>query len=736
MGNVVGIDLGTTNSVAAFKFADVEVVTNDENSPPDRKLTRSVVAEEQGKLLIGEKAYNQLRLDPENVIISIKRLIGRGFSDSVVQQQLSRFGYKITQSSQGTENSLAVWLGGKEYQPEDISAEIIKKVVQNASSYQSEKGQKGTITSVVVTIPAYFDDKQRQATQTATTKAGLALLELLPEPTAAAISYGFKPNSEDVQTILVYDFGGGTFDSSLITVAGNQFIESVKGGDLWLGGDDIDNLIINFIKSQAARQEEIDDIDHLIAKMPHYQRVRFNADLKLAAERAKIDLSNISSAKIIPATPLLDEFGASIYIDVELTREQFEEMILPLVERSIAICKDAIKYSEYPMDMIDVVLLVGGSSQIPLVQKKVREAFGADKVVVHPRPMYAVAEGAAIVAAGLTEKVGTLSRDYSIKLVDDPRHKLISRGEILPVKTAQTFKTVADGQRLVHLEFFSPDHVREDRDHVNKEDRIGEMWLGLDQYYPQGTEVLVTLEIDEKKSYLQVTAVLKNNPSVKVSCSLSRGKVDEKISQEIEQVISEVNSSNLTVFGAEEVLKKIVPVVQLTNQIFDANGIERPDIRNRAQADFAEFKASISEERSLAEALANRCEFLVETCDFIIPEAQQERLINLSKNLRQAIATNNISAMQKLSEDTKQELALLPDLVHLVQASLIAIARASVTSPTQANAMSDKLDRMLGAMKRGDGNEAERLWNNLQPDVSNWIDQDLPSGSIATGIRK
>lgn len=197
MGKAIGIDLGTTNSVAAFKAAGVEIVTANDNTPPDRKLTRSVVAYEQGKLVVGDKAYNQLRHDPENAIVSIKRLMGRGFGDPAVQKQKSEFGYKISQPTQGTDNSIAVWLGGNEYQPEDISASILQKVVQNAQAYRQGIGNAGeTIDQAVITIPAYFNDKQRSSTRTAAAKAGLTTLELLPEPTAAAISYGYSPMGE------------------------------------------------------------------------------------------------------------------------------------------------------------------------------------------------------------------------------------------------------------------------------------------------------------------------------------------------------------------------------------------------------------------------------------------------------------------------------------------------------------------------------------------------------------
>ena len=183
MGKAIGIDLGTTNSIAAFMPLEktAEVVTADDNTPPDRKLTRSLVAYEQGKLLVGEKAYNQLRSDPENVIISIKRLMRQGFGDPSVQKQKSDISYKISKPTQGTDNWIAVWLGGKEYQPDDISAEILKKVVQNAQAYRHGAGRTAeVINQAVITIPAYFNDKQRQATRTAALKAGLTPLELLP----------------------------------------------------------------------------------------------------------------------------------------------------------------------------------------------------------------------------------------------------------------------------------------------------------------------------------------------------------------------------------------------------------------------------------------------------------------------------------------------------------------------------------------------------------------------------
>ncbi|WP_353928987.1 Hsp70 family protein [Okeanomitos corallinicola TIOX110] len=738
MVKAIGIDLGTTNSVAAFKLVEVEVVTAKDNTPPDRKLTRSVVAEDQGKFLVGEQAYNQLRHNPENVIISIKRLMGRGFGDVAVQKQKSEFGYKIAQPTQGTDNSLAVWLGGKEYQPEDISAEILKKVADNAQDYFQGIGQSGeAIDQVVITIPAYFNDKQRYATRTAALKAGLTPLELLPEPTAAAISYGFSPNSDDVKTILVYDFGGGTFDASVITAGGTSFIEQSKAGDLWLGGDDIDSRLIKFVKEQVSQKEKIADIEGLIAKMPYYQQVRFYADLKIAVERAKVELSKYTVAQIIPGSQLLDELGIAIPLDVEITRQQFEDMIDDLVERSLQICYQALEYAEYNLEMVDMVLLVGGSSQIPTVQRKLKQAFGDHKVVLHPRPMYAVAEGAAIVAAGQTDKVTTVSRDYFIELADG-KYQVISQGDILPVQTPiYTFKTVAEGQRLIHFQFFSPDKVKEKLDGITHNERIGEMWLSLDEKYPAGTEIQVNLELDEQNNDLRMTATLKNDPSIRVSCIFSRGRADEKIYQELEAAIDVLNDQNLTAYGVEEALKLAVPVVKLANQIINpTTGEESQDLLSQAGENLQKFQVNMSSARLEAEALVGDCDRILKLCSFMILQPQQEQLKNLSQELQSAIDNNNLSGMKHYSEEARKEIEKLPEEVQVVQACIMAIQQAKVIAPTQANAMSDKLSRLLMAMKNGDVKEAERLLPELQPEVQHWLHQEIPSNSIVTGLKQ
>ncbi|MGI0482910.1 Hsp70 family protein, partial [Geminocystis sp. CENA526] len=380
---------------------------------------------------------------------------------------------------------------------------------------------------------------------------------------------------------------------------GNDFTELGKAGDLWLGGDDIDDKLAELVKQKVAKEENLDSIDSLIDNMPYYQRVRFKADLKIATERAKIDLSSKTDAKVNPSTPLLDDFGMAIPISVTITRTEFEAIILPLVKRTIEICRDAVKYSDYPEDMIDIVLLVGGSSQIPLVQEEVKKAFGSDKVVVHPRPIYACAEGAGIVSAGVSGvMVGTVSRDYCIDDLQGNLFPLICQGEILPIKKSHTFKTEFEGQVLIHFKFFSSDKVREGIDLNRNDERIGDMWLTLDKSYPSGTEVDLMVELDEYNSALTMIACLKNNPSVKVSGSFSRGNQDEKIYLEVEKLISQVNQqNNLTKDEREKANQLAREIAKASNQIY-LNGVLQQDQLQVANDKLKDLQTFLSQRKN------------------------------------------------------------------------------------------------------------------------------------------
>ncbi|MBF0204846.1 MAG: Hsp70 family protein, partial [Desulfamplus sp.] len=295
MAKSIGIDLGTTNSVAAVKKVHTEIIKNAEGD----LLTPSCVTLQSKKGLIkfiskenfvvGRHAVEWMKQDPANTVTAVKRLMGRSINDPEVQKIISdrRHLNTITTHSRGTENSLAIVLGKKEYTPEQISAKILEKIHVDA-----ENSLGDTIEYAVITVPAYFNDKQKHATRNAAALAGIKVQRLLPEPTAAAISFGVDNiGKEDAKTVLVFDFGGGTFDLSVLTISGGQFIEQGKGGNMWLGGEDIDQKIIDHVLQETAKEYEIEDIHSFIDGQDAAVRNRFSAELKHAVEKAKIDLS-------------------------------------------------------------------------------------------------------------------------------------------------------------------------------------------------------------------------------------------------------------------------------------------------------------------------------------------------------------------------------------------------------------------------------------------------------------
>ncbi len=731
MGSVVGIDLGTTNSVAAFRFGELLIVTAADNKPPDRHLTPSIVAWQGGAMVAGQIAQNQLRADPQNVVTTIKRLIGRGIGDTAVRIQIQHSAYKISEAHHGTENSLVVHLADQEFAPEDIAAEILKKVITNANEFQQQHGQNTPITEAVITVPAYFNDRQRHATKMAALKAGIQPRELLAEPTAAAVSYGFKPGADsEVQTILVYDFGGGTFDASIITSSGNWFAELGKAGDLWLGGENIDQQLADWSIDQMAITEGLPDLREIIAAMSSDMQMRFAVDLKAAVERAKIALSNAPSVRVVPATPLFDPIGMPIYLDVELTVEKFNELLLPYIHKTIKICHEAMNCADCAIEMVDAVLLVGGSSQIPLVQQHLREVFGAERVVIHPRPMYAIAEGAAIVAAGLTEKVCTVSRDYYIKLVDG-LSKVIMRGDTLPHSSMQTFHTVADDQPLIHFAFFN-------RDESNQIDEpVGDMWLSLPKPYPKGTEITVALELDEQTSSLQFSAFLRQDPSVRVSSSFSRGRADEKIYRQIAEIIQESNEKQLDKAEIQEIHRQIAPIVEAANQTIDPlTGKERPDLYRKAEEAIAKLKRNSDADRRNADNWIWFCDYLINFYGFLLDSAQIERLMSISRKLREALQKEDFSGMEARCEEASRECQTLPEWVMRLRYSEIAIYNARQQKPAKALVMENQQLKLMTVLRAGDLITAEEIWYGLQLEANEWIAESSPAAVINTGLQR
>src|SRR5260370_10387961 len=381
MAKGIGCDLGTTNSVVAIRQADTKVLQSREG----QDSIPSVVGWRRDQIIVGSLAVDRLIGAPENTIVSIKRLIGRAYRDPEVERVRSRYLYQVVPPFEGTDDDLRVALAGKQYSPIEISSHILRKIKEDAELRLAD-----TVEFAVITVPAYFSDKQRDATRKAGQMAGLKVQKILDEPTAAAIAFGVdNVGANDAANILVYDLGGGTFDISVLTVVGGVFAQLDIEGDMWLGGDDFDHKIMDHVLDYVTATYEVDAS----------RKKRFQVELKKCAEYAKRALSGMTRPDITVLGLLEDKDGNPIDVEVELTRDQFESMIRPDVERTIDLVKTAIENARMEPEHIDHVLLVGGSSCIPLVRKSLIAIFGESKLRTDVDPMKCVAFGAAALAA-------------------------------------------------------------------------------------------------------------------------------------------------------------------------------------------------------------------------------------------------------------------------------------------------------------------------------------------------
>lgn len=382
----VGIDLGTTNSVIAqIKATEPRVIDNEDSEP----LTPSVVyLTEANEWVVGKGARHRGGSSPENTVFSIKRFMGRDFDDPECARDIAAAPYKMAKSRLG---EVDVLLRGRAYSPPEISAVILESLKRGAEAYLD-----ASVSHAVITVPAYFGNRQREVTRLAGRLAGLNVMRIIPEPTAAALAYGFAGDMSEAQTVLVYDLGGGTFDVTVMFIAAGLFEDQGKSGDMHLGGDDFDQRIMDWLVEQIRIQHGID-----IKGRTGLHACR--AMLKSAAEEAKIRLSRTSRTEII--IPALNVDGRDIHLQCELTREEFNRMIKPQVDRSIDLVHEAIRVARTTVDGIDKILLVGGSTKVPLVEETVRQIFGEKVIHGEVNPMHCVAQGAAIQTM-MAEEVG------------------------------------------------------------------------------------------------------------------------------------------------------------------------------------------------------------------------------------------------------------------------------------------------------------------------------------------